>query len=219
MRTNWEEYQAYFWKKYLYLEEKVMDTEKFVTFCKSNKHTYSNAFEELLVVICTEIEIVFKEWLQIDKGSIICFLKKLLNEISVEELNKIVIVKLCNIGLMPFNDLSYLVSVNMNKNDKLKGFDASKHLKWWKAYNNIKHNKLEYKEQANLENVLNALAALFILESLRIKNMDNADSNDAFDCPYKPSQLFDSNIETKRYIDNAGNSSIPDEEIKKILCD
>ena len=219
MKANWEDYQVYFWKKYLYLEEKVMDTEKFVTFCRSNRQTYSNAFEELLVVICTEIETVFKERLQIDKGSIICFFEKLLNEISAEELNKIVIVKLCNIGLMPFNDLSYLVSANMNKNDKLKGFDASKHLKWWKAYNNIKHNKLKYKEQANLENVLNALAALFILESLRIKNMDNADSNDAFDCPYKPSQLFDSNIETKRYIDSAGNSSIPDEEIKKILCD
>ena len=47
--------------------------------------------------------------------------------------------------------------------------------------------------------------------------MYNADSNDEFDCPYKPSQLFDSNIETKRYIDNAGNSLVTEEDIKKLL--
>lgn len=217
MRTNWEEYQAYFWKKYLYLEEKVMDTEKFVTFCKSNKHTYSNAFEELLVVICTEIETVFKEWLQINKGYIKKYLTELLKLITIEDLNKMVILKLSNIELKPFNDLSYLVKNNINNSDKLNGFDASKNLKWWNAYNNIKHNKFTYREQANLENVLDALAALFILESLRIKNMDNSDSNDAFDCPYKPSQLFDSNIETKRYIDNAGNSPVTEEEIKKLF--
>jgi hypothetical protein len=217
MKANWEDYQVYFWKKYLYLEEKVMDTEKFVTFCRSNRFTFSNVFEELLVVICTEIEAVFKEWLQVDKGYINEYLTGLLNLITIEELNKTAIVKLSNIELTPFDDLSNLVSNNKNVNNDLMGFGTSKHLKWWKAYNNIKHNKLKDREQANLENVLNALAALFILESLRIKNMDNADSNDAFDCPYKPSQLFDSNIETKRYIDNAGNSPIPDEEIKKIL--
>ena len=34
---------------------------------------------------------------------------------------------------------------------------------WWRFYNKIKHERHQYYEEANLENVLNAMAGLFLL--------------------------------------------------------
>lgn len=219
---KWKNYQKNFWKKYLFLEEKLIDTEKYVSFDKKNFKTYSNVFEELLVVICGEIEAVLKEWTVLEDGSIGTLLTELLGK-KQGSFNRTIYLKLTTIKLKPFNKLYDLIQINKGGSNILKGFDASNHLYWWNSYNKIKHNKVKNKKKANLKNVLESLAALYILESLRIKDIyneaviNNRTDKEIYDCPYKPSLLFDSDIETINFIDSSGNIAIIADEIDELF--
>ena len=59
MNTN--EFQKVFWSYYLNLEEKFINTTKYVEVTKDNYLTYSIEYTSLLLNICSEIDVIFKE--------------------------------------------------------------------------------------------------------------------------------------------------------------
>ena len=58
MNTN--EFQKVFWSYYLNLEEKFINTTKYVEVTKDNYLTYSIEYTSLLLNICSEIDVIFK---------------------------------------------------------------------------------------------------------------------------------------------------------------
>ena len=191
---NWLDYQNIYWKKYLYLESRVIETDYYVTISKENFKTFSNVYEELLVSICSELESVFREWSkEINNDSNInSYVNKIIFK-NEDNFDKEVSVFLCNLKVKPFSDLTlFLREIN-----ELKYINTKKYLNWWYIYNKIKHDKVNYYKFANLENVLNSLGALFIVANLRIKELGESDPEADRDCPIAPSKLLSGEFNTR----------------------
>lgn len=194
MLLNWLDYQNRYWKKYLYLESRVIETEHYVAFADENLKTFSNVYEELLISICSELESVFIEWVgkTNNTANINTYIKKIIFR-KENDFDKEIRVFLSDVKINPFSDLkSFLCELN-----EYKKIDSKIHLKWWYSYNKIKHDKSNYYKLANLENVLHSLAAIFIVENLRIKELAERDSNADRDCPIAPARLLTGKFNTK----------------------
>lgn len=193
---KWIDYQNIYWKKYLYLESRVIETDYYVTISKENFKTFSNVYEELLISICSELESVFREWSgeMSNDSNINSYVKKIIFK-SEDNFDKEVSVFLCDLKVKPFSDLTFF----LKEINDFKYINTKNHLYWWYIYNKIKHDKVNYYKFANLENILNSLAALFIVENLRIKELGESDPEANRDCPITPSKLLSGEFNT-RYV-------------------
>lgn len=111
---NWLDYQNIYWKKYLYLESRVIETDYYVTISKENFKTFSNVYEELLVSICSELESVFREWSREmnNDSNINSYVNKIIFK-NEDNFDKEVSVFLCNLKVKPFSDLTlFLREIN-----------------------------------------------------------------------------------------------------------
>ena len=73
-----------------------------------------------------------------------------------------------------------------------ENFDPEKpsnHLTWWKAYNEVKHNRIGCLKKATLENLLNALSALYLVEMKYLKII--VAENQEIDEPDEGSEIFE----------------------------
>lgn len=71
---------------------------------------------------------------------------------------------------------------------------------WWKAYNDVKHNRNAEFKKANMKNVLNTLAGLYILNMYLVKNISD-EQGEQIDVPNSKSRLFEMvNWDTKLYV-------------------
>ena len=73
-----------------------------------------------------------------------------------------------------------------------ENFDPEKpsnHLTWWKAYNEVKHNRSGCLTKATLENLLNALSALYLVEMKYLKII--VAENQEIDEPDEGSEIFE----------------------------
>lgn len=154
------EFANNFWYFYLDLEQDFLEIEKTIPYDNINKNTFSYKYMGLLMSICSEIDFVFKKFI----------------EFKDEE--------------FPKNNLGdYFKFVNENfpelKNSEIRGYnhrfidlkctpfkywDSNNSPRWWQVYNKIKHDRVKIKEEnhewylyANQKNVLKALGGLFIL--------------------------------------------------------
>lgn len=191
---NWLDYQNRYWKKFLYLENRVIETEHYVAFAYENLKTFSNVYEELLISICSELESVFIEWTgkMNDNANINTYVKEIIFR-KEDDFDKEISVFLSDIKINPFSELKLLLC----ELSEYKRIDTKTYLNWWYNYNKIKHDKTNYYKVANLENVLDSLAALFIVENLRIKELAKYDSNADRDCPIAPARLLSGKFNTK----------------------
>ena len=58
---NRNDFQKVFWSYYLNLEERFINTTKYVEVAKNNYSTYSIEYTSLLLSICSEIDVIFKK--------------------------------------------------------------------------------------------------------------------------------------------------------------
>ena len=155
-----EEFLNLHWKYYLNLESDFLSTIRFVSLEKENKKTFSIEFIKQYLTICSEINVFLnkmtgKDYID-DYVNFICnddFYKKIIDEI--------VVVNLSDWDIKPYS----LIIDKMGK--KPKDFNKKN---WWKLYNKVKHERIEYYKYANLENVLASLAALYVIEVYYFKN-------------------------------------------------
>lgn len=166
-----EEHNFYheFWKHYIALEQKFVETDKFVSIDSENYGTFSIEFEFLLGAICNEINVVMqrlvREYDQNYKCNTIKDFLKFMFRIKDPFNLKLVNLELYNLDFFPWGE------VETNKNNEITNYPT-----WWNAYNDLKHHRITRKmidgkitvinnfKKANLKNVLTALSALYLLE-------------------------------------------------------
>lgn len=178
MNTN--EFQKVFWSYYLNLEEKFINTTKYVEVTKDNYLTYSIEYTSLLLNICSEIDVIFKEICNFNQNNHKC----------INDYFKVITAK--------FSDIfKEKVTSSFDSIELTPFFDWTSEYRpvWWENYNNVKHGRLENFNRGNLENVLNALTGLYILERYLFKNIaTNSSNSHEPDIPNPPSKIFNLNL-------------------------
>ena len=167
-----------YWNYYSKLEQDCVSLSQYVEFRESNFNTCSNVLIGQMLNVGAEFDHFCKIVCGLDtnkRPNIADYAEYLLSKI--ENLNEIrVHVQGTSIELFPFKDWSK---------------STAGQLFWWDAYNKVKHNREEYYEQGNLENLLNALAALYFLEMYYVRDIAQKSKHpDAIDLPMSASQLF-----------------------------
>ncbi|MBR2734431.1 MAG: hypothetical protein IKD80_09375 [Selenomonadaceae bacterium] len=154
------------------LEEKFMQTINYVELSEKNFPTYSIEYAYLLQTIGSELDTFFKVYCDFtleESKTMKDYHPHVLGKYP-EIVNQTIAVAEFSLTLTPFKDWN------------------TQPLKWWKAYNSVKHNRYGNLSLACLENVVNALSALFLLELKYLKEI--AERDDDFDRPDKESNLF-----------------------------
>lgn len=186
---NRDEFCKYHWEYYLVLEKDFLETERYISFDLGdnylyderettnigNSMTFSNENIKQYQTICSEIDVVMKsicnELGNSSADNIKGYTPVILSKWSNITQQK---VKIRDIELQPF--------MNWKDEPNYKSPD------WWKPYNKVKHERIDYYKMANLKNVLNSLAGLFILENYFIKYIGDRDND--MDVPNDISKMF-----------------------------
>jgi hypothetical protein len=156
---NSEEFCRIYWRHYIELEKEFNQTVKYVSLELENFNTFSEAFQKLILQIGSEIDIILKE-----------FCKYINNKFNGDNMNKYLeCIKNYSNEIYNQNVINIQMESKMQPWKKYVGQKSQN--SWWKAYNEIKHNRtnlvcigdLEQKgyKFATLENALYILAALY----------------------------------------------------------
>ena len=141
-----------YWRYYLLLEKRFLETEEYVEINKRNYKTFSNGFSMLIQAIGAELDNFFKVYcgynLQ-ERKTITDYAGCILNDYPLITTQKVSVIDR-DIDLVPF--------------EKWDNMQPAKSLTWWQVYDDIKHNRHGNIEKANQENTLSMLAALYLLE-------------------------------------------------------
>lgn len=189
---NYDKLNNEYWKYYKLLEERFLKSLKYVELNPVNYNTYSIEFANQLISIGSELDVFFKVVSNLNSGSrpnIADYYKEVTKKFPNIKNQEVIIKDKREIKIKPFENWEEL--------------RAGQSLEWWDAYNNIKHNRVENIEKANLKNAFNILGALFILEMYLFKEIydKSIDKSTKLDVPKESSNLFRlSNWENECYV-------------------
>lgn len=162
---NLGNYARIHWDYFLLLEKDLSDILDYIEPHESNLHAYGPKLAKLLLTTGSEIDVTFKDLIDI---------KNQKNSLSKNEENNMRDYREYAHNYLQ-RDLdqvevsfarSKLVSTPWNdwwESEEDGRVPVNTSLSWWKAYNNVKHHRVECYHQATLENTLEALAGLFVL--------------------------------------------------------
>ena len=179
------EFHNKFWYFYLELENEFLEIEKIIPVHSINETTFSYTYVRLLGLICSEIDVVFKEFVefkqfQIERDNMANYKK------FIEETYEVFIENEISCHNIRFNHLKFQPFFDWSLNVDLK---------WWNINSAIKHNRnekengVEAYKFANQKNVLNALSGLFQLNMYFYKELAE-DWNLGDQMPQPKSNIF-----------------------------
>lgn len=171
-----EEFLNKYWRYYLILEKKMMNSLQYVELAVDNFRTYSMEFITQIQNLGSEVDTIMKVIAGFEMSS-----RKTINDYANAIITKYpsiiqqeVKIQNTSLKIKPFG--------NWNTDQ------PSKSLVWWESYNEIKHGRTQYMNKANLDITLHLLAALYILEIYLLKEI--SDNNNDVDIPDSESKLF-----------------------------
>ena len=162
---NRDEFCKYHWEYYLVLEKDFLETERYISFDLGDNYLYDDRETTNIGNSMTFSNEYIKQY-QTICSEIDVVMKSICNELGNSSAD--------NIKGQPF--------MNWKDEPNYKSPD------WWKPYNKVKHERIDYYKMANLKNVLNSLAGLFILENYFIKYIGDRDND--MDVPNDISKMF-----------------------------
>jgi len=159
-----------YWRYFLSIEDDFIKTLRYVDLNNDNYKTFSIEYTRLLVSTCAEIEIMLKllcntTGTNCDKYNISKLKKKLYE-------HEFCLIHQAEVNLSNY-EIDWIIPFASWERDDSKGKSIAP--EWWKAYNNIKHNRDEKYKEANLENLIYAIAGLFIVNMYyynKVKNIE-----------------------------------------------
>lgn len=161
-------YQLY-WKHYLDLENEVFELDKYCYITNDNDNTYSRKYLELILSICSEIDIVLKAICKIKDNS---FDPK---NSGIDEYREII-----NNSFGSFkNEILCVTKTEYADVTPFKQFSTQYSPSWWVDYNQIKHHRDENNnfKKAKLGNVIRSLCALHLsLQYLAVSHFVDFDN-------------------------------------------
>lgn len=144
-----------YWRYYLLLEKKFIDTLNYVELAEENFSTYSVEYAHQLLAIGSELDTFFKIYCGFDlcgRGkNIVDYTRHIMNECP-QITTQGVGIDNTEITLTPYEEWSQWSTQSGNL------------LSWWDSYNLVKHNRQENITKAAMENVVTSLAALHLIE-------------------------------------------------------
>ncbi len=171
--NNRGEFIRNYWKNYLFLEEKFLKTDNYVSIEKENNDAFSFEYLSLFILLCNEFDAISTEFCNFLEGQ-----KKRRDINEKVSIIKKVCPKLCN----------YRVIIN----SRFEGYNfvpfkmfTESSADWWKDYTFVKHYRSQkdprtdkpnyYK--ANLKNVFTALSAVYLLSCLFYEKLDKGSTD------------------------------------------
>lgn len=193
---NKEIFESKYWSYFLILEEEFSKIEKIIPIDENNFNTFSIQYMKLLFSICSEIDILFKEFIVFSEW----------RSFSAKEGNFGIYKDIIRTKISEFEDQIVLFS----KNIELHPFSNWKNdtaPSWWISYNSLKHNRtaLENHKLASQKNVLDAFAGLYLLEMFFFKSIidnDNFEGRLRMPVPHSRKYLIKNWIDNIELIDN-----------------
>lgn len=137
------------WNYFLALESDLEVIARYIEFIDQNFKTYSIELAHLLLASSSEIDVIMKELCALlapgEKAKNINNYKSIIKSKKPRFIDEPVFIHRYGMTLKPWT--------NWKNNENPT---------WWRSYNNIKHERDIYFNEANLKNVLNSLGALLI---------------------------------------------------------
>lgn len=138
------------WNYFLALEQDMERVARYIEFCEPNLSVFSVELARLLFGAASEVDVLAKLLCEevapgVPKGNIDQYraaLVPVLPDLPATEV------------FVPRYGLSFKPWVN---------WANGRNPDWWRSYNNVKHERNSYYDQATLKNALNALGALLVL--------------------------------------------------------
>lgn len=139
------------WNYFLALESDLDATSRFVEFAEANFQVYSIEFAHILFAAASEVDVIAKllckHFEPTTKAGKITEYKPILTRGIPQLAVSKVYVPRYGLTLTPWDEWSRTVSSP----------------RWWKSYNNVKHQRDLHFSSATLQNAINALSALLLL--------------------------------------------------------
>lgn len=137
------------WNYFLAIESDLINVARFIEFNDDNLQTYSIELAHILLSASSETDVILKQICNlIDEGkpaNNINDYREVIKPNLTEFINEKIYINRYGLEFIPWENWNN----NLNPN-------------WWKSHNNVKHQRNEYFNQANLQNTLNAVGALLI---------------------------------------------------------
>ena len=185
---NRQEFIRNYWVYYLILEEKFVQSTRYVAPVEENKNTYSLEYVNQLQTIGSEIDVFMKAicgFGREDRTRMTNYYPIIVDRMPDINTHR---VKCYDFEFKPF--------------EPWEQETPSQSLFWWQAYNDIKHGRVENFKEANMKATMYSLSALCLLELLYFKEM--SENQDLPSRPCKESEIFMFPDIHYRYI-NMGN--------------
>ena len=164
-----DELAQHYWRYYLLLEKRFIETIDFAELNTDNYNVYSNTYALLMQAIGAELDTMFKIYCGFgtdERKSISDYAKIIYNEEN---------------NIKPQHAIEYpfkkqkIVAVEYDIIvEPFKEWDINKpaqSLEWWLAFDSLKHNRFESRTLANQKNTINILGALFYIEMKMLKKL------------------------------------------------
>jgi hypothetical protein len=138
------------WQYFLAIESDLENTASFVEIAKDNFCTFSIEYVRILLSASSETDVISKLVCErIDSTRTYNNIDQYRQRITAEYpklFTMEVLLPRYGLTLKPWENWGH----NINPS-------------WWKSYNNVKHQRNDYYNEANLENALNSVAGLFCM--------------------------------------------------------
>jgi hypothetical protein len=144
--------KLHYWQYFVALEADLTATARFVEPAQANMNTYSIEFARILLGAGSEIDVLCK---------VLCQEHHL--PVSTENING---YRSAIVGRFPgFTKLEIQLPRYGLVRLPWQAWEQGTNPRWWRAYNQVKHERHNHFEDANLENALDAVSGLFVLVS------------------------------------------------------
>lgn len=140
------------WNYFLALERDLEILSRYVEFAENNFQVYSIELARLLFAAASEVEVVAK--------ALCIVLEPASNPSNINGYRKILVEKLPDLARTEVFVHRYSLSY-APWSSWVPGEDGNP--AWWRAYNNVKHQRDRHFDQANLQHALNAMGGLLVL--------------------------------------------------------
>lgn len=137
------EFQHY-WEYFLALEDDLIKASRFIEFSSDNFNSYSIEFARVILASASEFDVIAK---------LLC--KEISPEKKAENINDYQ-----NIILEAYPKFPTM-EINLSRyNIQLKPWEKGENPDWWTSYNNVKHERNNFYNEATLINSLDSTAGL-----------------------------------------------------------
>lgn len=176
-----DDFNFKYWRYYLLLEKRFIDTLDYATLAIENYRTFSDEYSLLIQAIGAELDNVFKTYCHFASSE-----KK-----NIGDYANYILAHYPNITMQKIRIPEFRIDIQ-----PFLGWDITRpkqSLQWWTSFDNIKHSRTDNRSEANQENVLNILGALFLIERKMLQEIVVGDGTQRItvsDLPDPKSNLF-----------------------------